>query len=213
MSLRSLQDRLQTIYEVDPGHRVEDYVITDRVLAERLENSENARPTKEKLLIWQRGEDLRMSLYLDPAVLASIKVHHPSPDAEQLAAYCVAIEGVSHFMYLAWHAQHGRSVTAMEMELQAEIDKFITVTQRWADCVERQYALRYWLFDNVSYDNELSGSERSRYEDANLYAGKYCRWLQHRYLRQNRHQELLNELRRFYRRSRTDKLRHINNNT
>lgn len=212
MPLTALQNRLQSIYEVDPGHRVEDYVITDPVLADRLDSSVNARATQEKLLIWQRGEDLRMSLYMDPEILASIKVHQSRPDARHLTAYCVAIEGVSHFMYLAWHARHGRNVTAMEMELQAEIDKFVTVLQRWGACADRQHALRKWLFDDVAYDEKLTMSERDRYQDANSYAGKYCRWLQHEYLHQHRHQELLNELRRFYRRSRADKLRHIDSN-
>jgi len=210
MSLSTLQNNLQGIYEVDPGHRVEDFVITDPHMAKQLDQSSNVRTPQEKLLIWQRGQDLRMSLYFDQSVLDALKKYQcTQPSSRHLSDYCVAIEGVSHFLFVTWNARYGRHVTPMEMELQAEVDKFITVTQRWAGCSETQHALRTWLFENVAFDEELTADERTRYQHANSYAAKYCRWLQYEYLHQRRHRELLTELRRFYRMSRTDKLRRI----
>ena len=42
-----------------------------------------------------------------------------------MECFCLALEGVSHFLYLIWNASFDRSVTLLEMELQAEIDKFV----------------------------------------------------------------------------------------
>jgi len=215
MSLTALQNSLQCVYEVDPGHRVEDYVITDPQVAKQLDRSNNARTAQEKLLIWQRGKDLRMSLYFDESILEALQTHQggEQPSSRHLSDYCVAIEGVSHFLCVTWNARYGRHVTPMEMELQAEIDKFITVAQRWAGCSETQHALRTWLFENITFDKGLTADERSRYVHANSYAAKYCRWLQYEYLHQRRHREMLSELRRFYRMGRADKLRRIDSSS
>jgi hypothetical protein len=210
MSLASLQDRLQNIYEVYPGHNVDDFLITDPRLADQLDNSFNARITKEKLLIRQDENELRLSLYIDEKIIEDLGRKCSSPDAAQLSSHCLAVEGVSHFLFLAWRARYGHNVTAIEMELQAEIDKFVIVIQSWAHCSDRQDALRHWLFENVKFADDLTRKERDRYQDANTYAAKYCRWLQCEYLQQRRHQELLKELRRFYRLGRAEKLRHIN---
>ncbi len=42
-----------------------------------------------------------------------------------VADYWTALEGVSHFHYFAWNAGHDKPVTLLELELQAEIDKYV----------------------------------------------------------------------------------------
>ncbi len=36
-----------------------------------------------------------------------------------------ALEGVSHFVYLAWNAGHDKPVSLLELEMQAEVDKYV----------------------------------------------------------------------------------------
>jgi len=208
MSLRSLQERLQELYEIDPGHCIEDFLITDPDLARSLDTSRRPRETPEKLLVRQCGDDLHVSLYLDAGVLGSVPpTRHEKPSNLDMARYCIALEGVSHFLFLVWNAQQGRAVTAMEMELQGEVDKFITVTT--GNGMRNIAEVHRWLFSAYQLRPELDLEERDRYRDANNYAAKYCRWLSQEFLHRQRHREMVNELRRFYRRARGDKLQRI----
>ena len=48
------------------------------------------------------------------------------PSAE-LDALCQIIEGVSHFVYVVERARVGREATQLELELQAEVDKWVVL--------------------------------------------------------------------------------------
>ena len=68
-----------------------------------------------------------MALYIDAAVLERLARRDPF-DAlthENLADYLTAAEGVSHFVYVAWNTGHDKPVTLLELELQAEVDKYV----------------------------------------------------------------------------------------
>ena len=84
-------------------------------------------------------------------------------------------------------------------ELQAEIDKFVgtmqlALSQGDADMLHR---LHRWLFDDVSFSDELNVGQVDRYRDANEYAARFCRGLRRRLMRQD--EGAFAELRRFYR--------------
>lgn len=206
--LNELQSRLEQFYGVQTLHRVADFLITDPALARELDSDPKARSVEEKLLIQQSEDGLDLALYLDPALLARLA----DPDTADLADFCTALEGVSHFLYLTWNAEQARSVTCLEMEMQAEVDKYITV----ADLLNRRHGriparLHDWLFEQVSFDAALTATERERYQDANRYAGKYCFQLERRYLRRRRG-GMVADLRRFYRLGLRDKIRRIDFN-
>jgi len=99
----------------------------------------------------------------------------------------------------------------MEMELQAEVDKFILLSryfrERSLDPSPGQ--LRRLLFESADYHASLDHKERKRYYDASQYAHKYCRDLESRYFNDRGEGPLLNELRRFYRLNMRDKLKRI----
>lgn len=69
--------------------------------------------------------------------------------------------------------------------------------------------LRYCLFEAPAYDAALDRVQRQRYEDASRYAGKYCLRLETRYLKKARPGEMMEELRRFYRLTQSEKIRLI----
>ena len=48
-----------------------------------------------------------------------------SLEASQLDDLWKVLEGISHFNYLVLRAADDRSVTLLELELQAEVDKFV----------------------------------------------------------------------------------------
>jgi len=213
MELLHLQNRLQNIYELEMNHCIDDYLITDLKMADaRLQAAVSSR---ESLLVCQENDDLFLSLYLQQEILENLKFNGPGIHIHKgnINDFCLALEGTSHFVYLIWNASFQRSVTRLEMEIQAEIDKFIILSKYACQKHLRPLSaqLRSLLFESVQYRAGLSDLEYRRYRDANFFAAKYCRFLESRnYLRDGLEQDLLKELRRFYRLNLKDKLRRIN---
>ncbi len=213
--LNALQQRLEQIYEIRLDYRVTDFVITDpAILAQLEEHATDRRPAPEKLLVQASEDGLDVTLYIDAEILTRLSAATPDavPEPTALADYCTVLEGVSHFLYLIWHAGHGRTITLLELEMQAEVDKYIT--SAWALREQDQNVpdqLHRWLFARADYADNLKRNELERYRDASQYAGAYCRVLARRYLRPEQlpGEAMLKELRRFYRLPLGQKIRRI----
>lgn len=202
MQLRYLQSLLEQLYEIDIGLDVEDFLITDRRLATLLDRSPRPRDIPEKLLIEQSGEDVDVSLYLHEAIVERLRAQNPlhSLHRGNLNEFFTALEGVSHFVYLAWNLGHDRPISQLEMELQAEVDKYCLAAALFA----RQLGgipdeLHPLLFERVRYDAQLDRDEHRRYSAANHHAKRYCRALYERFLRPRHGHRITRELRHFYR--------------
>jgi hypothetical protein len=98
----------------------------------------------------------------------------------------------------------------MEMELQAEVDKFIATARLLeAQGVMLPDRLHRWLFDLPRFHANLSDEELDRYQSANRYAGKYCVRLARHLTARRGHAALAGELQHFYRLSQPGKIQHI----
>jgi len=207
--LASIQRHLQEIYELDVACNVHDFLITSRFMPAPQPAS------REQLLLVQEPDELLLSLYLHEEVVNKLAPSngnlrlHPG----NLECFCLALEGISHFLYVIWNAAYGRRVTRLEMEVQAEIDKFIMVARHLEGDTDRPPPgrLLQLLFDSISFRDDLSADELQRYRDANTLARRYCTGLAARYTFQGYgERSLLRELRRFYRLGAGEKLRRIN---
>lgn len=210
MFLGDLQKLLTNMYGLDIAYDVRDFVTTDAVLAGRLDAG--GRSTDEKLLIAEEDGEAAVCLYLEEALVERLTENNPAArlSSENLEDFWTAFEGVSHFTYYAWNAARGKSVTLLEMELQAEVDKFIATAQllrRQGEPPAR--GLHQWLFDLPKLDERLHAAERERYRRANRYAGRYCRRLAPVVLNDVPADGLVRELRHFYRLSQPAKIEHI----
>jgi hypothetical protein len=212
--LRELQSMLAGLYDAPAEHDVHDYLITDAAHAAALLGAVGPPATDEQLLVAEDGEGLELSLYVDRQVLERLLGRCPLRELSDanLADYCTALEGVSHFHYLVWNAARARQVSLLELELQAEVDKYasalrLLLAQRGGrfpgELFER-------LFDRASFLPSLEPEQRARYEEAHRYAARFCRRLEERFLRrrQARPEAMVAELRAFYRLGRHAKLRH-----
>ena len=126
MLLRQLQNLLAGLYDAPADHDVYDFLITDAAHAAALAGTPAPPGTDEQLLVAEDEEGVELSLYVDQAVLERLGEHCPlrSLSEENLADYCTALEGVSHFHYFVWSAGRERTVSLLELELQAEVDKY-----------------------------------------------------------------------------------------
>jgi hypothetical protein len=160
-------------------------------------------------------DELCMSLYLDPGVLARLERRdpHESLDAENVADCWTALEGVSHFLCVAHHAGHDRPVSRLTLELQAEIDKYVASILLLRRTHPRRFPaeLHALLFRRARVDPALAAGRESLYRRASRYAARFCARLEPglRALCRRDDGAWLAELRRFYRLSDTGKLRHI----
>jgi len=211
--LRELQKRLAGLYDAPAEHDVHDFLVTDAAHAAALQGAA-APPTDEQLLVVEEEDGFGISLYLDRAVIERLAERCPlrSLSEDNLGDFCTALEGVSHFHYFVWSAAMARHVSLLELELQAEVDKYasalrLMVGQR-AGRFPRELFER--LFEGVTFLPHLSPDERSRYEEAHRFAARFCGRLEERFLRrrQARPDAMLAELRLFYRLGQHAKLRH-----
>jgi len=209
MLLTKLETMLHELYALEVDYAVNDFLITDATLAGSLDAG--GRKTDEKLLIAEADGEADVALYLEQELLERLARRDPLTrlDAENLADFWAALEGVSHFTYYAWNAARDKTVSLFELELQAEVDKFVTTQRLLREQNGRELAgLHGWLFDSPTLAVDLDETQRERYRRANRYAAKYCRRLTP-VLAGADDAAAQRELRHFYRLSQTSKLAHI----
>lgn len=213
MRLNVLQQMLEGLYHVEVEHAVEDFVITDADVARRLDQSLSPRENREKLLVSQDGDEVQLALYLDGDILDALAEDCPLDELhrDNFEEFLLALEGVSHFLYMSWNASRDRGVTLLELEMQAEVDKYVLASALFSRQRKSGSCERVWrcLFDSPVFDETLDGEARARYEDASHYAGRFCFKLENSYLKQRREAEMVAELRKFYRLTQTGKISHI----
>jgi hypothetical protein len=129
-------------------------------------------------------------------------------DGAGLDPLCQIIEGVSHFVYLADRASLGREATQLELELQAEVDKYVILASALSGFDERSSRrLRERLYDDVSFVHGKDTVEGERYRMANVCARRFTGRLERDYVTRARFGELQGELRRFFHMGQGEKLR------
>jgi hypothetical protein len=211
-TLASLQDALADIYDLPSTPDVRRFLLTDRA---DLAGITSARACDEQLLVAEDGDTLSMALFIDAGVLERLGSCNPNSSLTQdnLADYLTAAEGVSHFVYVAWNTGFDKPVTLLELELQAEVDKYVLCAWLLSEQNAGRFPteLHRALFDRTRIDPVAARGRIGMYQTASSYAARFCRrlgvLLEGR--RRGAMREALTELRRFYRWGNARKLAHI----
>lgn len=203
-----VQDHLEAIYGIRSRYRASEFLLTGD--AARLLGG-NGR-SREELLLHEENGELWLGLSFGAKVREAVQSNQIPGSAwldSNLDTYCQIAEGVSHFLYVTFVAAEGRQVSLLELEAQAEVDKFVTCVlhgwnraKRWAEEIHRR------LFDDVSFHPSLSGEEKWRYQEANRLSRSYCARLLPQ-VASRRMDRFLAELRFSYRLGAEAKLRHL----
>jgi hypothetical protein len=215
MLLRRMQSLLTRLYDAPVEHDAEDFLISDPQRLREVVGDSQSPLSDEQVFVVQEDGAVRIGLFIDERVLEHLERKDPlqTLDESNLPDFCTALEGVSHFHYLIWSFARGRPVSLLELELQAEVDKYATalalMTQQRAGAFPS--ALHARMFGGVSFLPQLDEASRHRYEEANRHAARYCRSLDQRYLQPRRSQpeKWLAELRRFFRCGHQEKIRQL----
>jgi len=201
-TLSFLQEEIECIY------RVHAPPVGKYLIAREAAEVASGRPlAPEMLLVFEEEDALSLGLFLDEAVMAAARAADPHHARPRLTARTVlsqvtcATEGISHFVYLATRAQAGRPVSLLELEVQAEVDKFaLLVLHLWRRRLRHMSrALRHRLFERVRYRAHLDLESLERYQTAHRLGSGYARWLEGRFVEEADIEGLLRELRASYR--------------
>ena len=120
---------------------------------------------------------------------------------------CQVVEGVSHFLVLADRARRELPATQLELELQAEVDKWLLlVAHTQPRALPDWVRLRRQLFEHVHFATDGDGEREERYRVANRLATQLTHRLERRYLRSSRWCDVAAVLRLFFRCGQQDKL-------
>jgi len=198
-------------YRTNADVDVRKFLITDEAFAQCLSNNTMYEGVGETLLLKEEIDGLAMSLYLEREILERLESSDPINDlhTNQLDDLCKVIEGLSHFNYMVWKAGQDRTVSLLELELQAEIDKFVStmhLARKQGDS-DLMNGLYRRLFDRVTLRQDLDKEQQERYRNANEYAARFCRNLRDKLTQDS--DSALNELRVFYRLQLSEKISHI----
>jgi hypothetical protein len=210
--LRGMQSLLGRLYDVEVHYDVSDFLVTDRSALHAVSPVNDSRALDEQLLLAETADGASISLYLDEHLLKRLELADPLGALTEgnLADYCTALEGVSHFVYTAWRLHGDAPVSLLELETQAEVDKYAATVFLIAQQQGGNYPAQVHprLFDRVSFDARLEREQYDRYRTAHRCAANFCRRLERRFVQRGeaRIEALLRELRKFYRLGSTAKL-------
>lgn len=179
-----VQRALERLYQLD---RVAD---VDAFLEEA------ANGERETLFVREAGDGaIEMALRVPRLGARAFDLAH---DAD-LDPLCQIIEGVSHFVYLAHRARSDRGTTQLELELQAEVDKYVLLAHGAAGFHPARAArVRARLFERVIYLHTADTETGARYRMANDLAARFAHRLEGLFTQHGRFEPMRTALRRFY---------------
>lgn len=188
LELVRVQRQLEAVYELEPTPAIAPFVRVDPADA------------REQLLVREQADAVDIIVLLPVASAEAFL----SKDAElELDAYLEAIEGISHFIHLADRARTEQPTTLLELELQAEVDKFAILSappqnQNTTDLV----SLHRRLYRDVRFLHPSETEHGDRYRLANDLAARL--WSQ--LIRKGPAAAHRHTLKRFYRASQAEKI-------
>lgn len=181
-----VQGGLERLYRIDRAADVDDFVT-------------GAEEGERETLFVREADDGALEIKLRVPRLG---------DDGAMDPICQIIEGVSHFVYIADRATRGRETTQLELEMQAEVDKYVVLAASLATFDETtSRRLREKLYDGASFLHAEDSELGERYRLANQFARRFTQRLERDYVTRARFGDLRDALRRFFHAGQEDKLR------
>lgn len=187
-ALVRVQRQLEAIYELEPTPSIAPFVRVD------------PEEPREQLLVRQSTDGMDIIVVLPVASAQALLLGDASA---QLDAYLGAVEGISHFIHLAERARTELPTTLLELELQAEVDKFALLSgEQVAANTGELVSLHRRLYENVRFLHASATEAGERYRLANGLAARL--WSQ--LIRLGPGALHRDTLKRFYRASQAEKI-------
>jgi hypothetical protein len=172
--LKLIQEHLEAIYRITSAPDIRSFLVSDDEVGQVL--GRDRRRAEEWVLVREVEDGVDIGVYIDATHLEDLAAAATPVRAldESFRAFCVATEGVSHFLLLVDRARRAEPVTMLELEAQAEVDKYVSARLH---CPTRAREWRARLFKDASLAPDLSTEERERYREAGRMAAGFCETL------------------------------------
>jgi hypothetical protein len=147
----------------------------------------------------REGDDgLELAVYLPPV---------GEGRALTLDELCQIVEGVSHFLHLAHRARRELPTTQLELELQAEVDKYVVLAAApTSPSAQETRAVFTRLFEEVAFLHPAGSEEGERYRFANDLAARLALRVERARGDERRLADARSLLRRFYHAGQREKI-------
>ncbi|MBI4237823.1 MAG: hypothetical protein HY696_05320 [Deltaproteobacteria bacterium] len=180
MILQSITDDLARLYQMDAAPPVAPWLVSRARYRRYCTRFAHLDPQRaEMLLLVPQSEGIDVGLYIAPEVTRRLQQTDPRTQLDQhnLAAACVAIEGISHFLCVWWKWSHELPCSLLELELQAEIDKYL-LCRHWLRAQGNPgNDLLGSLFEHYALAGGMDAEAAERYHRANALAHHFCHTL------------------------------------
>ncbi len=165
--IEQVEEQLARIYRFPLLTSAVPYFMSQEQL---ITESPSVKAPRAAVFLTQSQDDLQIGIHIEAQLFEVLLRHDPQHELnrQNLDAYCVLIEELSHFHLLLHRSQNERGVSQLELEWQGEIDKLLIAgllmsEQRKASCFEQLYRS---IFEDCSL------SEDPVYQEASHYAAK-----------------------------------------
>ena len=208
--IQNIQQYLTTIYALPQSIDIRNFLIDSEALLFYLNEKTLDSEISEKILFkFNQDGTIDVGLYFRKDILDRLDGIHPKEllNESNFSSFCSLIEGVSHFLFLNFRSYHTLPLSALELEVQAELDKFITSfiyqyhhhgQRKNPKCYADEIHSR--LFQQYHLRTRLGEEEKNRYEFASQSAAKLCYQIKNYFLDYRPNWKgLLSYLRQFYR--------------
>ena len=170
--LRTYQIQLEAVYRTRAPD-IRRFAIDSQQVSDLLPA---ARPTDEWVLVREDQGELQVAVHVSDHLLDNL-ASAGSPAAgldADFQAFCATVEGVSHYLLLMERASRGEPLSLLELEAQAEVDKFVCAH---LNAPHRSQEWRSRLFRRAALADGLSADEYDRYREAGRLAEAWCKHL------------------------------------
>lgn len=184
--LERLYQLLCHIYHIEEPEKIHQF----------LQKKTGGVDRQEELIIAEFPDgSFELGLHLDPQLERMTK-KNPLQHVHEL---CLLTEGLSHFIFITQRIHAARPTSLLEMELQAEVDKFLVLhLLSWEQEQHCPPTLFIQQFEGHRFAEHLSADELTRYQTAHQLAAKFCHRLRERYIYPLKMRELVSAARTFF---------------
>ena len=168
--LTVFQMHLEAIYRTGAPD-IRNFLIDRQALVSLL--GQEPRAADEWVLVRESDDGLDLAVYIADQHLHRLEDTTSPRDAvsRSFRAFCAAVEGISHFLTLVERARRDEPISLLELETQAEVDKFVCASLHFP---ERRDEWLARLFRDCTLHSGMTPLERERYLEAGRLARAYC---------------------------------------
>lgn len=207
--VKKIQSHIETIYNINIGESASDYLVGYNEVVKLLQVNQNTSLPSELFLVNPNPENevLEVALFFDDRLQQNLANHSPFEGLHEknISDFCTLIEGISHFVYYLFKMGMQHNVSELELELQAEIDKYVLLCFFVQAKGYKKTQIMDLLFENYFLNDSLTPDQKQRYQSATELAKRYCYKLS-RDFSHNDLQPLVDEIRLFYPLSHNEKI-------